>query len=119
MGVAVQQRRCARVGKFFIGLEFASSRRGQDRDAAAGIVGMGPGSDKPFLLEASKHAAHQAGIQAEVIADISYVGAAPADRIQDACGPERPAPTEERGVQGADFEGDGRARNGETGSRDH
>jgi hypothetical protein len=68
---------------------------------------MGRRPDKAFLFETPEHAAHQAGIEAEIFADFCDVGAAPANRIQQACGPERAAPTKKGCVQCADLEGDG------------
>jgi hypothetical protein len=88
-------------------LEFTLARLGEDGNPAAGIVRMRPGSDKALLLQTAEHAAHQTGIEPEIVADFGHVGAAHADRVQNACGAERPAPAKEGRVQRTDFHGDG------------
>ena len=62
---------------------------------------------RPSSSRTPEQAAHQAGIEPEIFADFGHICAAHANRVQDACGPERPTPAKEGRVQRTDFHGDG------------
>ena len=96
-----------RVGEVLIGLEFGPPGLGQPRDAAARIVRVRHGLDQALVLQAAQQAAHQAGIEVEIVADRRDVGAPLPDRVEHAGGAERTAAAEEGGVEGADLGGHG------------
>lgn len=78
---------------------------------------MGLGDDQALLLQAPEQAAHQPGIEAQIVADRGHVRAAMADGVEHARGAERAAPAEEGGVQGPDLPGHGTAEAAEAADR--
>src|SRR5262249_16913212 len=61
----------------------------------------------PFVLETAEQAAHQAGIEAEIVTDLGNVLPPMPDRIEYASCAQRPPAPEERGIERADSGGDG------------
>ena len=84
-----------RVRQRLIGRELAPARTRQRRDAAARVVLMRIGLDQPFVLEAAEQAAHQAGIEAQIVADLGHVRTPMPDRIEHARRPQRPPASQE------------------------
>ena len=105
------------VRDLLIGRELLLARLRQPGDAAAGIGGMRLGGDQALLLQAPEQAAHQPGIEAQIVADRGHIRAAMADGIEHARGAERTAPAEEGGVQRPDLPGHGTAEAAEAADR--
>ena len=60
-----------------------------------------------LLLQAAQQAAHQAGIEAEIGADLTDLRPSRADGIQDTRRAEGPATAKERGIERTDLRSDG------------
>ena len=84
-----------RVRQRLVGRELAPAGTRQRRDAPARVVLMRIGLDQPFVLEAAEQPTHQAGVEAEIVADLGHVRTSVPDRVEHARRPQRPPASQE------------------------